>query len=142
MPIDNQESGAMEQKSAGTAKPVRIPGPDHPITIKPNPSRVVISVHGRVIADTVNALTLREADYPPVQYIPREDVDMALLDPSDHQTYCPYKGDCSYFSIANEDKGVNAVWSYEMPFPAVSPIRGHLAFYQDRVDYFEGRPGE
>lgn len=133
----------MEQNSAESARPVFIPGPDHPITIKRNPNHVVVSVDGLVIADTVNALTLREAGYPPVQYIPREDVRMELLEPSDHQTYCPYKGDCSYFSIANGDERlVNAVWSYEAPFAAVSSIGGHLAFYPDRVDLFEDRSGE
>src|SRR4051794_24457001 len=99
VPIDSQESGAMEQNSVEAAKPVLIPGPDHPITIKRDPNRVVVSADGLVIADTVNALTLREAGYPAIQYIPREDVRMELLDLSDHQTYCPYKGDCRYFSI-------------------------------------------
>jgi uncharacterized protein (DUF427 family) len=132
----------MEQNSAEPAKPVFIPGPDHPITIERNPRHVVVSVDGLVIADTVNALTLREAGYSPVQYIPREDVHIKLLEPSDHQTYCPYKGDCSYFSIANGDERlVNAVWSYETPFAAVSSIAGHLAFYPDRVDLFEDSVG-
>lgn len=133
----------MEQNPAGTTRPIWVPGPDHPITIESNPNRLVVSAGERVIADTVNALTLREAGYPPVQYIPREDVDMALLEPSDHQTYCPYKGDCSYFSIATEDVHLeNAVWSYETPFPAVSSISGYLAFYRDRVDFFEDQSEE
>ena len=143
MTVDSQESVAMEQNSAEATRPVWIPGPDHPITIKRNPNRVVISADGKVIADTVNALTLREAGYPPVQYFPREDVDMGLLEPSEHRTYCPYKGDSSYFSIENGDETlINAVWSYEMPFPAVSSIRDYLAFYQDRFDSFEDRSGE
>jgi len=133
----------MENNSAGSDRPVWIPGPDHPITIKGNPNQVVVSADGRVLADTVNALTLREAGYPPVQYFPREDVDMSLLEPSDHQTYCPYKGDCSYFSVANGDeKLVNAVWSYETPFPAVSSIAGYLAFYRDRFDFLDESSGE
>ena len=116
-------------------KQIKIPGPDHPISIQPNPDRVVVSVAGRVVADTGNALTLREADYPAVQYIPREDVDFSQLERMDHSTYCPYKGDCSYYSIpAGGKKSVNAVWSYEDPFPAVGQIRGHVAFYPDRVD--------
>ena len=76
---------------------IRVPGPDHPITIERNPVRVVVSVAGRVIADTRDALTLRESTYPPVQYIPLKDVDMSLLEPTDHSTYCPYKGDCAYY---------------------------------------------
>ena len=70
-------------------KPMKIPGPDHSISIDANPSRVVVTVGGRVIADTRDALTLREASYPAVQYIPRRDVDMAALTRSEHTTYCP-----------------------------------------------------
>ena len=80
-------------------KQIKLPGPDHPISIRRNPARVVVSVADRMIADTGNALTLREADYPAVQYIPREDVDFSQLERTDHATYCPYKGDCSYYSI-------------------------------------------
>ncbi len=116
-------------------KQIRIPSPDHPISIQHNPARVVVSVASRVIADTRNALMLREADYPPVQYIPREDVDLSQLEPTDHATYCPYKGDCSYYSVpAGRKKSVNAVWTYEDPYPAVAQIKGHVAFYPDRVD--------
>jgi uncharacterized protein (DUF427 family) len=116
-------------------KQIKVPGPDHPISIQHNRGRIVISVAGRVIADTSNALTLREADYPPVQYIPREDVDLSELKRSDHVTYCPYKGDCSYYSIpAGGKKSVNAVWTYEKPYPAVGQIKEHVAFYTDRVD--------
>jgi uncharacterized protein (DUF427 family) len=114
---------------------IKNPGPDHPISIQHNRARVVVSVAGRVIADTRNALTLREADYPPVQYIPRENVDFSQLEPTDHVTYCPYKGDCGYYSVpAGGRKSVNAVWSYEDPYPAVVQIKGHVAFYPDRVD--------
>ena len=123
-------------------RPVRTPGPDHPITIDHTPARVVVSLDGRVIADTRRALTLREASYPPVQYVPREDVDMAQLARTAHATYCPYKGDCAYFSISlGGARTVNAVWTYEAPYPAVAEIAGHLAFYPDRVT-IEERPAE
>jgi uncharacterized protein (DUF427 family) len=116
-------------------KPVKIPGPDHPISIDANPSRVVVTVGGKVIADTRDALTLREASYPAVLYIPRRDVDMTALTRSEHTTYCPYKGDASYYSIpAGGDRSVNAVWSYEAPFEAMTQIKDYLAFYPDRVD--------
>jgi uncharacterized protein (DUF427 family) len=116
-------------------KQIRLPGPDHPISIERNPARVVVSAVGRVVADTRNALTLREADYPPAQYIPREDVDLSLLKRTDYATYCPYKGECSYYSVpAGGKKSVNAVWTYENPYPAVAQIKGHVAFYPDRVD--------
>lgn len=113
-------------------KTVRIPGPDHPIAIEANPGRVIVTVAGRVIADSARALTLREAAYPAVQYIPREDVDMGRLERTDHATYCPYKGDCAYYSIAGG--AANAVWTYESPYDAVAQIKDHLAFYPDRVD--------
>jgi uncharacterized protein (DUF427 family) len=124
-----------------STKPMKLPGPDHPIAIEPNPKRVVVTVAGRVVADTRRALSLREANYPPVQYIPREDVDMSLLEPTDRRTYCPYKGDCSYFSIPLAgQRGVDAVWTYEDPYDSVEAIEAHLAFYPDRVDRVEERP--
>jgi uncharacterized protein (DUF427 family) len=121
-------------------KPVRPPGPDYPISIERNPARVVVSIGGRVVADSRNALTLREAAYPPVQYIPDEDVDFSQLERTDHATYCPYKGDCNYYSIpAGGKESINAVWSYEDPFPAVEQIRGYVAFYPERVDEIAGQ---
>jgi len=131
----------MEQTVLPAAKPIKIPGPDHPITIERNPARIVVSVAGRIVADTREALTLREAAYPAVQYIPRKDVDMALLKRTDRATYCPYKGDCSYFSIpVGGNRSINAVWSYEAPYAAVTPIKDYLAFYPERVDAIEERP--
>jgi uncharacterized protein (DUF427 family) len=119
-------------------RPIKIPGPDHPITIEKNPNRVVVTLGGQVLADTRNALTLREAKYPAVQYIPRVDVDMARLIRTEHMTYCPFKGDCSYYSLpGGDERGINAVWTYEAPFPAVEAIRDHLAFYPDRVEITE-----
>ena len=124
----------MEQTLSTTSKPIKVPGPDHPITVERNPNRVVISVAGRVIADTRDALTLRESTYPAVQYVPRKDVDMALLKQTDHATYCPYKGDCAYFNIpVGGERSINAVWTYEEPYAAVAAIKDHLAFYRDRV---------
>ncbi len=121
-------------------KTARIPGPDHPITITPTPQRVVVTAGGRVVADSRAALTLREAAYAPVLYVPRADVDMAQLERTAHSTYCPYKGDCAYYSIpAAGERAVDAVWTYEQPYDAVAAIRGHVAFYPDRVDSIELR---
>lgn len=132
----------MSELNESKPKAIEVPGPDHPITIERNPNRVVISVAGRVIADTRNALTLRESTYPPVQYVPRKDVDLALLERTGHGTYCPYKGDCAYFSIpVGGERSINAVWVYEHPYPAVDSIKDHLAFYPDRVDAIEERRG-
>ena len=122
-------------------KQIRVPGPDHPITIERNPVRVSVSIAGHAIADTRDALTLRESTYPPVQYIPLKDVDMSLLERTDHSTYCPYKGDCVYYSIPlGGHKSVNAVWTYEVPFAAVAEIKDHFAFYPDRVDEIALQP--
>jgi uncharacterized protein (DUF427 family) len=121
-------------------KEIRVPSPEHPITIERNDKRVVVSVSGRIVADSRSALILKEAKYPPVLYIPRKDVNMSLLESTDHSTYCPYKGDCGYFSIpVGGNKSVNAVWTYESPYDSVAAIEGHLAFYRDRVDSIEER---
>ena len=131
----------MLPNTATAAKPVKIPGPDHPIAVERNPTRIVVSLAGRVVADTRDALTLREAHYPAVQYIPRKDVNKALLARTDHATYCPYKGDCSYFSIPlGGERSTNAVWSYEAPYAAVTAIKDYLAFYPNRVNAIEERP--
>ena len=133
----------MEPNVAVAAKPVKIPGPDHPITIERNLARIVVTLAGGVVADKREALTLREAAYPAVQYIPRKDVDMTLLEPTDHSTYCPYKGDCSYYSIPlGGERSANAVWTYEDPFADVAEIKDHLAFYPSRVDAIEERLAE
>jgi uncharacterized protein (DUF427 family) len=114
------------------------PGPDHPIMIAPNPRRVRVIFNGKTVAETTRALTLKEADHPAVQYIPRADADMSALARSDHHTRCPYKGEASYFSlVADGKRAENAVWSYEQPFPAVAAIKDHVAFYPDRVDRIE-----
>ena len=125
----------MSDRAEREAKPVKIPGLDHPITIVRSLSRVVVTVAGRIVADTREALTLREASYPAVQYIPRKDVDMSQLQRTTHQTYCPYKGECAYYSISiGGDRSINAVWTYETPYNSVAEIKDHLAFYFDRVD--------
>jgi len=113
---------------------MRVPGPDHPITITANPKRVRVSVDGVVIAETSNALKLKEASYPAVNYLPREDTNMALLARTERVTHCPYKGAASYFNIVADGKTVeNAIWTYETPFPAMTEITGRLAFYPDKV---------
>lgn len=121
---------------------MKIPGPDHPITIETNPARVRIVFNGRVVADTRRALTLREASLPPVQYVPRADADMDVFVRTAHATYCPYKGDAAYFSLAVDGRTAeNAVWTYEAPYPAMVQIKDHLAFYPNRVDRIEETAG-
>ncbi|MDJ0951314.1 MAG: DUF427 domain-containing protein [Alphaproteobacteria bacterium] len=118
------------------------PGPDHPITIEPSDSTVTVTYNGRTIARSGNALRLRETTLAPVLYIPQSDVDMASLEPTDHATYCPYKGDASYWTVTVDgQRAENAVWAYAEPYPAVTAIKGHLAFYSDRVEVVEDGGG-
>jgi uncharacterized protein (DUF427 family) len=120
---------------------MKLPGPDHPITISANPNRVHALFRGHLLADTGAALTLREAGYKPVQYIPRDDAAMVFLTRTDHHTYCPYKGEASYFSIIRDGEiAENAVWSYEDPYPAVGAIKDYLGFYPNQVEVAEGEP--
>jgi len=117
---------------------MKLPGPDHPITIASNPRRVRVTFNGRVVAETRRALTLREASYPAVQYIPRADIDMTLLERTAHASHCPYKGDASYFSLTVDGRvSENAAWSYEAPYPAMVEIKEFLAFYPSRVKAIE-----
>ncbi len=122
-------------------KMVLHPGPNHPITVSDAGVRVVVRVAGQVLADSRSALTLQESDYPAVHYIPREDVDMSLLERTDHESYCPFKGEASYYSIPSAgERGINSVWTYETPYDAVTPIAGHLAVYTNRMDSVEELP--
>ena len=117
---------------------MKIPGPDHPITVTPHDGRIIVRFNGRVIADTRHALRLQEASYPPVFYIPRSAADMSLFIRTGHRTHCPYKGDAGYFTLrADGHEAVNAAWTYEEPYPAVAGIKEHLAFYPNRVDAIE-----
>ena len=113
---------------------MKLPGPDHPITITANPRRIRVSAGGVVIAESSHALSLKEASYPAVNYLPRKDTNMALLQRSERTTHCPYKGDANYFSFVADGKTIaDAIWTYENPFPAMTEISGHLAFYPDKV---------
>jgi uncharacterized protein (DUF427 family) len=115
---------------------VLTPTDEHPITIAPTDGRVMVRVGGTVIADSSHALTLQEGGYPPVQYVPLADVDPAVLRPSQTATYCPYKGDASYYSVqtAGGDEAEDAIWTYQDPYPAVAPIAGHVAFFPDQAE--------
>ena len=114
---------------------MKLPGPNHPISIEPNPNRVRVVFNGRVVADTRRALTLREASLDPVLYIPREDAELRYFERTQQTTHCPYKGDAAYYSLRVGDReATKAVWSYEAPFPAMAEIAGRLAFYPNRVE--------
>jgi uncharacterized protein (DUF427 family) len=123
-------------------KPIKVPGPDHPISVARTGRRVTATAAGRTIAESTATLTLQEADYPAVEYFPRADVDMTQLERTEHATYCPYKGDASYYSVRT-DGGLldNAVWTYETPHPAMAEIKEYVAFYPDRVEVRETSAG-
>ena len=116
-------------------RPRLVPGPDHPITIEPASTRVVVTSGDVTIADTTGALRLQEASYPPVYYLPPDAVNWEVLQRTDTHTYCPYKGEASYYSVRTPEGTIeDAVWTYEDPYPAVALIARHLAFYPDRVN--------
>jgi uncharacterized protein (DUF427 family) len=124
--------------TARKSKEIKTPGPDHPITISPVEGKVHVTVAGRIVAESTRVLRLEEKGYPPVYYLPRRDADMSLLVRTTHYTYCPYKGDCTYYSIPiGGTKSEYAVWTYENPYEAVTDIKDHLAFYPTRVDAIE-----
>jgi uncharacterized protein (DUF427 family) len=124
--------------TSSKSKEIRIPGPDHPITISPAEGKVRVTVAGRIVAESTRALRLDENGYPSVYYLPRNDADMSLLVRTTHYTYCPYKGDCTYFRVpGGGPKSENAVWTYENPHEAVASIREYLAFYPSRIDAIE-----
>jgi uncharacterized protein (DUF427 family) len=126
------------ETTTSKGKEIRIPGPDHPITISPAEGTVRVTVAGRIVAESTRALRLEENGYPPVYYLPRDDADTSLLIRTAHSTYCPYKGDCDYYSITSGGtKSENAVWTYENPYEAVASIQEYLAFYPTRVDAIE-----
>ena len=114
-------------------RPVLQPTANHPITVEPTGKHVTVRINGEVVAETDNALTLQESTYPAVQYIPRSDVVQTVLTSSDTRTYCPFKGDASYYTAAG-DTVEDAIWTYEQPYPAVADIAGHVAFYADKAD--------
>ena len=120
---------------------MKLPGPDHPITITPNPRRVRVSVDNHVIADTIEALTLQESTYPAVQYLPRKDVEMGFFGKTTRSTNCPYKGDASYYTLSIDSTILeNVLWSYEDPYPAMEQIKDYVAFYPDKVKLYEVDP--
>lgn len=114
---------------------MKVPGPDHPITIEQSTEHVRVRAGGKLIADTSSPLVLHEAGYPGVYYIPLADVEQGALEKTTSTTYCPYKGEASYYSIIGAEEGTDAVWTYESPYPAVGEIAGHVAFYPDRVEF-------
>ncbi|MDY7559466.1 DUF427 domain-containing protein [Pseudomonas sp. 10B1] len=115
---------------------MKTPGPDHPITLSPVKGRVTVKFQDVVVAQTENAVKLQEANYPAVFYIPRSDIRAERYTRTEHQTHCPYKGEAHYYSLNADGKtALNAVWTYDEPFPSVAEIKEHVAFYTDKVTF-------
>ena len=121
--------------TASKGKEIKIPGPDHPITISPVEGKVRVTVAGKIVAESTRSLRLEEQGCPPVYYLPRSDANMSLFVRTTHYTYCPYKGDCAYYSIPiGGAKSEYVAWTYENPHEAMAAIKDSLAFYPTRVD--------
>lgn len=126
------------ETNARKSKEIKIPGPDHPITISPAEGKVRVTVAGRIVAESAQALRLDEKGYQPVYYLPRNDTDMSLLVRTTHYSYCPYKGDCMYYGILiGGSKSEYAVWTYEKPYEAIASIKEYMAFCPSRTDAIE-----
>ena len=123
-----------------TERPVLTPNAEYPISVAPTGRHVTVRVGGEVVADTDRALTLAEHGHPPVLYIPLADVARDMLTRTDTATYCPFKGDASYFRVTTAAGHTidDAAWAYQRPYPAVAAIAGHLAFYPDKADITVG----
>ena len=118
-----------DQKDSGYAD-----HPDHTIRTELSDQRIVVKHGSHIVGVSDRALVLHEASYKPVIYIPREDVDIALLERSARTSWCPFKGEASYFGLRINDELINdAVWSYEDPFVEVGDIKDFVAFYEDKV---------
>jgi uncharacterized protein (DUF427 family) len=113
--------------------------PDHRVDLVPEAQRVRVTFAGAVIADSGAALRVEETGHGPVHYLPEADVRFDLLRPTEHHTYCPFKGDCSYWTIdaGGGKRAENAVWAYNAPYDEATGLAGHYAFYQSRVDKIE-----
>ncbi len=107
--------------------------PGHRVDVEANPARVRVVLDGRIVAESRRSLLVRETGLAPVVYFPREDVHPDRLDRTTRVTFCPFKGEASYWTVRSEDREEkNAAWSYENPIDAVSEIAGHVAFYAGR----------
>jgi uncharacterized protein (DUF427 family) len=108
--------------------------PSHRIAVEPFQGVVTVSFSDALIASTDEALVLREADYPPVFYIPFKDIYFDFLKRSTAATHCPFKGDASYWNASASGEATDDVmWAYERPYDEMAAIKDHGAFYANKV---------
>ena len=109
--------------------------PDYAVDIEPAGVTVTVRCHGETLAQSDRALLMQETRHADVYYLPRDDVNLALLTPTDHSTFCPFKGHASYWTFrAGDAEEPNVVWSYEDPYPEVGAIKDYMAFYANRTE--------
>ena len=109
--------------------------PDYRVDFEQTAKRVRVRLGGQTVADSTDARIMLETRHTPVYYLPRADVRMDLAERTDHESFCPFKGEASYWTLVVGDQSAeNAMWSYEQPFAEVAGIRDYMAFYGDRVD--------
>ncbi len=110
--------------------------PDYRVDLEQGAERVRVRFAGETIADSARTLTVRETKHAPVVYFPRDDVRFEYLERTDHETFCPFKGEASYWTLRVGDSAeANAVWSYEDPFDEVAGLKDYVAFYADKVEW-------
>ena len=114
--------------------------PEHRVDLLPETRRVRVTFAGQIVADSTRAVRCEETGHGPVHYIPEQDMRLELMRPTDHKTYCPFKGDCSYWTLVvdgGKQRSENAVWGYRAPYDEAKGLAGHYAFYPNRVDAIE-----
>ena len=132
---ENGTAPTSEEKTTLGPSPGLKKRPSHTLRIDRHVRPVVIRFNGKVVAETRKAISLQEADYNPVAYIPIQDVKGEYLTPSDHVTNCPYKGDAQYWNVEVDGRiAKNAVWRYALPYDEVAELRNYVSFYPGKVD--------
>ena len=114
--------------------------PEHRVNLLPETRRIRVTFAGQVVADSTRAVRCEETGHGPVHYIPEQDMRLELMRPTDHKTYCPFKGYCSYWTLevdGGKQRSENAVWGYRAPYDEAKGLAGHYAFYPNRVDAIE-----
>ena len=115
--------------------------PDYRVDLEPAEKCVTVRLDGVLVAKSTRALVVRETKHDPVIYFPREDVRADLLERTNHETFCPFKGQASYWTLrVGEHVEENAVWSYEDPFDEVAALKNYVSFYADRVEWESESP--
>ncbi|MFF8814489.1 DUF427 domain-containing protein [Streptomyces pactum] len=116
-------------------------GRAHRVRVVPGTEHVRVEIAGRLVAESVRPLLVYETGLPVRYYLPAQDVDLSLFEPTTTHTVCPYKGTASYWSYTGGGEvRPDVVWSYRDPIPAVAALKDHLSFYDTVADITVRRP--